>query len=321
MIDHGEKPPINPETFLELYYRTEWWQVVPEGMSKTLHARNVKALQAAQAEYDERDRPLRVLLIHGSGRNPVESCAHEVSSSALLLRTGLKRALPDIPGPVEVDDVVLRQYRLEPCNGCYSTSSAWCHAPCSCFPADGMQELYPRILRADVLLQSTPVNQSMISTRLKTLIDRLISLDGGLFLDADQYRTKDEAFKRQCMALAASGNFSYTPRLAGRVCAYVISSKDQTNILGGAREGPTYAEMVSQALKSSWHDYGCLHPEKWYVLAAANPYEEMQYDKAHYNKQPELAVQAEEMVKQALALARDVRRLGHVPAVDRVNRT
>jgi multimeric flavodoxin WrbA len=56
-----------------------------------------------------------------------------------------------------------------------------------CFPWDPMQELYPLVLKSDVMLCSTGVNQSAMSTRLKTFLDRLISLDGGFFVGPDQF--------------------------------------------------------------------------------------------------------------------------------------
>lgn len=66
-------------------------------------------------------------------------------------------------------------------HNCVSTASLMCQFPCLCHPMDPMQDLYPKTLRADVLLMSTPVNQAAMSTRLKAYLDRLISC----FLDPD----------------------------------------------------------------------------------------------------------------------------------------
>jgi len=311
------------EEYLKMRY-SEWWRHVSDDTAKRYHARNVRAVKRAEDEYAREDRPLRVLLVHGSGRNPGSSCAHEVSNSAMLLRTGMKMAKALYDEPLEVDDLELRELALEPCNGCYSTASTWCHWPCTCFPMDGMQQVYPKIIRSDVLLFSTPVNQSAMATRLKTVLDRLISADGGVFLAADQYRPKDELFKRQAMALAAKGDFAYSPRMAGRVCGYVITSKDQKNDLPvppDESQKYDYATLVAYSLRKGQHDYGCLHADPWHVVAAANPHEEMQYDKAHYNKEPQLWDRVKEMILSAVELAREVRRVGHAPVMDRVNRT
>jgi multimeric flavodoxin WrbA len=58
-----------------------------------------------------------------------------------------------------------------------------------------MQELYPLVLKCDVMLCSTGVNQSAMSTRLKTFLDRLISLDGGFFVGPNQYESKGEDWR------------------------------------------------------------------------------------------------------------------------------
>lgn len=96
-----------------------------------------------------------------------------------------------------------------------------------------MQELYPLVLKCDVMLCSTGVNQSAMSTRLKTFLDRLISLDGGFFVGADQYEQKGPEWRDKCIALAArlssTGQLHYDARMWGRVAAYFITSKDEKN--------------------------------------------------------------------------------------------
>lgn len=305
---------VDPEEFIRLRYKSEWFHHVDEEVAKRYHAKNVERCQKAWKEYKEKGRPLRILAIYGSGRNKGESCAREESNSKLLLRTGLA----ELPDGVEVEEVELRQYQIEFCNNCLSTASPWCGWPCDCFPLDGMQELYPKAIRSDVLLMATGVNQSMISSRLKAFTDRLISADGGYF--RDEYRMKTEEFKQQCLTLAANEQVVYTPRLAGRVCGYFITSKDQNNPLGPKHEY-SYETLVAYALRSSYIDYGCFHADPWYVLAAANPHEDYQFDKAHYSKQKETQEQSKRVVAESIKLAKKIRREGYEMPVDRINRT
>src|SRR5450755_1750682 len=76
-------------------------------------------------------------------------------------------------------------------------------------------------------------HQSAMSTRLKTFLDRLISLDGGFFVGADQYEQKGPEWRDKCIALAtrlsSTGQLHYDARMWGRVAAYFITSKDEKN--------------------------------------------------------------------------------------------
>lgn len=188
----------------------------------------------------------------------------------------------------------------------------------NCFPLDGIQDLYPKVLRSDVLLMATGVNQSMVSSRLKLFCDRLISLDGGIFVSPEQFKIKTEEWKRQWMQLAASGNFSYTPRMAGRVCGYFITSKDQNNNRGGESH---YEDLVSQSLRDSFEDYGCVHADPWYALSASDPDVEMQFDKQIHNQDTKAHARAREVVLASISRAKRVREEGYEPPIDRVNRT
>src|SRR5262245_10269004 len=211
----------------------EWWENVSNADSKKKHAENVRACLAAADYHNRKKRPLHILLIHGSSRSSFNSTAKELSNSQLLLRSAIepwrKKA------GFEITEIALREYAIEPCEGCYSTCSALCGFPCNCFPWDPMQKLYPLVLKCDVMLCSTGVTQSAMSTRLKTFLDRLISLDGGFFVAPDQYEAKGEEWRDKCLALSLqlshSGRLHYDARMWGRTAAYFITSKDQKNDL------------------------------------------------------------------------------------------
>jgi len=314
---------MDAEQYKDVRYATEWFDHVSLAQAKEAHDRNVRACRRAWEEWRGRELPaVRILALYGSGRSVGRSCAYEHSNSKLLCRTGLAAVEGD--PDVEVEEVELRQYQIEPCNGCYSTASTWCHYPCSCFPLDPMQELYVKTLRADVVLMATGVNQSMIASRLKLYIDRLISLDGGIHVPEGEYRSKDSEWLRHAQTLEAGQDFSYSPRLAGKVAAYFITSKDQNNDLGGEEhEHASYGEMLTQALRSSSHDYGMLHADPWFALSAARPHEPMMFDKAAHSVDKPAHERARDVVLAAVALARLARTNPeeYLPPLDRVGRT
>ena len=84
----------------------------------------------------------------------------------------------------------------------------------------------------------------------------------------------------------------------------------------------SYIESVAWSLWDGFSDYGFFHADPWYVGAAANPNEEMAFDKARYEKATEVKRQAAHVAAAAVALATEYRK--HPPAFDggaRHNRT
>lgn len=304
---------MNPKDFVEIKYG-QWWDHVSPKATKMKHARNVRACLDAVDYHNQKNRPLNVLLIHGSGRSSFSSAAQELSNSQLLLRS----AVEPFRGKsgYQITEIALREYNVEPCEGCYSTSSALCGFPCNCFPWDPMQKLYPLVLKCDVMLCSTGVNQSAMSTRLKTFLDRLISLDGGVFVAADQYEQKGPEWRDKCIALAAGlaskGQLHYDARMWGRVAAYIITSKDEKNsartVVRNFKTPLSYIELVAQSLRDGNADYGFFHaPRHWYAGAWADPNEELCRDKQHFSADPKFLKRAEIVVKAAIQLAQELR--------------
>ena len=293
----------------------EWWDKISEKDSKKRHARNVKVCLDAVQYHNQEKRPLNILLVHGSSRSSFNSSAKELSNSQLLLRSAIEpwrrnRAF-------EITEIALRQYNVEPCEGCYSTSSALCGFPCNCFPWDPMQALYPLVLKCDVMLCSTGVNQSAMSSRLKTFLDRLISLDGGFFVAPDQYESKGEEWRDKCLALAArlsrSGQLHYDARMWGRTAAYFITSKDENNSGQTAarkfRQPLSYIELVAHSLRDGNADYGFFHdPHHWYAGAWADADEELCYDKRYFSSHPRFLQKARIVAKAAIQLALKLRK-------------
>jgi multimeric flavodoxin WrbA len=114
--------------------------------------------------------------------------------------------------------------RIHPCKGCFSTSPALCHWPCSCYPnyslgqtQDWMNEIYPPWVAANGIMIVTPVHWYQASSPLKLMIDRLVCADGG---NPDPTRThgKDAA---EAQAIELSG-WDYPRHLAGRAFSGVV---------------------------------------------------------------------------------------------------
>jgi multimeric flavodoxin WrbA len=180
-----------------------------------------------------------------------------------------------------------------------------------------MQELYPLVLKCDVMLCSTGVNQSAMSTRLKTFLDRLISLDGGFFVGPSQYESKGEDWRDKCLALAVklskAGKLQYDARMWGRTAAYFITSKDEKNdgetAARNFKQPLSYIELVAHTLRDGNADYGFFHdPHHWYVGAWADPDEELCFDKRYFSSNPKFVEEAHVVAKAAIDLALKLRK-------------
>lgn len=312
---------MTPEEYTERAYRTPITEALSEEDQREQHALNVRNCVQAAEEFKIEDRPLRILAIHASGRDRKDSCAQAQSNSKLLLQKGLDAIDPKTG--IEIEELSLRdrEYnRIEGCNSCVSTASALCHFPCSCYPlaTEGAQLIYPKILRADVLLFSSGVKQSAMDARLKILLERLISLDGGYFLSAESWAPKDEKMRDRMIALSQS-NVVYDPRMFGRVAAYFITSKDQHN---PATPQIDYVRMVAESMYIGNSDFGMFHPEPYYVGWGARPNEDYSHDHARLLIDDETAKASRDLVERATAMAMRFRREGY-PAWDggRENRT
>lgn len=86
-----------------------------------------------------------------------------------------------------------------------------------------------------------------------------------------------------------------------------IASTDQNNELktiAKPKASPlSYVESVAWSLWDGFSDYGFVHADPWHVGAAANPNEEMAFDKAGYEKATEVKMQAAHVAAAAVALA------------------
>lgn len=299
----NNKPYKNGRDFYRDLREKQWMGLVEWESAKEQHKLNLKTLEAVQKWRENPNRALSVLMVHGSGRHPEVSCAKEMSNSQLLLERGFELAKAEFDKhDVEENRLILREMVIEPCNNCVSTCSALCNFSCTCFPLDDMTvQAYPMMMWADVVLISTGVNQSMVSSRTKMFLDRLISLDGGYYME--ELPIKDANFRDKMIKLSQEQPV-YDQRLFGRVGGYIITSKDQDNKLEDGLDHTkyTYEDLVCGSLKSNFSDYGIFHADPYCYVAPADPHVEYSYDKVEYNKE-EHAEKAKEVALAALELA------------------
>jgi len=319
-LEKAAKPSLSPDEYVEQAYRTSWMSAVVEGAAPKEYEKGRKRCNAAIAYWKTKERPLEILMIHGSGRDRTNSCAGRESNSTRLLREGVKV----LDGrPVNVSEVHLRDRkynRMEACNNCLSTASSLCGYSCDCFPLTGepAQLIYPKILKADVILMSSGVKQASMDSRLKTLLDRLISLDGGY--EREEWKPKTQEFISSEIKRSRE-HVDYIPRLAGRVVAYFLSSKDQMNP-DDQEKKTDYTGMVAESLWTGNDAYLMHHPDPYYVCFYGKWDEDYSHDAARMLKMKDVLEAARQLVLSTVEMAVRFRTEGYPPIKDRrVNRT
>jgi multimeric flavodoxin WrbA len=184
------------------------------------------AIKQAQAEYEDPDQPPCILIINGSSRSE-HTCPGEMSKSWRLLE--IAEEICGVDG-VKVRTLNLSRLAAEygknihPCKACFSTASALCHFPCSCYPnyslgqtQDMMNEIYPLWVRAHGVMLITPVNWYATSSPMKLMIDRMVCCDGG---NPDPSSTHGKKAK-EAKQLELDG-WPYPRHLEGRLFSIVV---------------------------------------------------------------------------------------------------
>ena len=70
------------------------------------------------------------------------------------------------------DLILLRKQDIKSCNGCLTCEKGGKDRKGICSIKDDMQDIYPRLLEADLIVYGTPVYFEMLSGLLKNFIDR-----------------------------------------------------------------------------------------------------------------------------------------------------
>jgi hypothetical protein len=177
------------------------------------------------------ERPLRVLLISGSGRRQY-NCPGVDSKSRMLALRMAKRLPPE--WEIDVEDLgnVYARARIQSCNACVSTSMALCCWPCNCYEPGNRKEpdlmwnldLYARLDLADAWAIVGPVNWYAPTSNLKLMFDRLVCANGGnpredLIAHKDPELAMKLEHEERWKDLALN-------HLEGRTCAFFIHGDD-----------------------------------------------------------------------------------------------
>ena len=185
-----------------------------------------EAIKKAQSEYEDPAQPPCLLIVNGSSRSE-HTCPGEMSKSWRL--TEIAAEICGVDG-VKVEILNLARLAAEygkhihPCKACFSTASALCHWPCSCYPnyslgqtQDMMNEIYPLWVRAHGIMLITPVNWYHTSSPMKLMIDRLVCADGG---NPDPSTTHGKDAKK-AKQLELDG-WPYPRHLEGRLFSVIV---------------------------------------------------------------------------------------------------
>jgi multimeric flavodoxin WrbA len=88
--------------------------------------------------------------------------------------TRLLELLADAGHLTEV--VLIRKLTIETCTGCLACESGGKERKGVCNIKDDMQDIYPKLLEADIIIMGTPVYFDMLSGMLKNFMDRTCAI-------------------------------------------------------------------------------------------------------------------------------------------------
>lgn len=224
-----------------------------------------KAIKEAKLMGLKKNKRFKVLGISGSARSSSDM-AQESSNSEELLRRCLNYCKKL---GAEIELIPLKDYKIEHCKACYSTTNTQCHFYCSCYPkgtplADDMSNiLYDKVISADAIIFATPVNNFKISILMAAFIDRCISLDGSLS-PANPKVPKNKELNIKHMKFIEKTADSKIPgsgmlrRFSGKIAGVIVT---------GHEEG---ASMVISNLFMTLNHFGMQFPPFSSMYAMAN---------------------------------------------------
>ena len=251
-----------------------------------------------------KNKKIKVLGVSGSARSK-EDMAQEDSNSEMLLSHCLEHC-KKIGADFEL--IKLRDYRIEHCKACYSTTNTQCHFYCSCYPkgtpaGDDMSNiLYDKILEADVIIFATPINNSKISSLMALFIDRCISLDGSL-KPANPDFSKDRNLNIKHTNFVVMNSNRKTPgsgflrRFAGKVAGIIVT---------GHEEG---ASLAISSLFMTLNHWGMIFPP-WSNAYAMASFKNPTHEDKKILKDQIYIHEVEDLAENTIALANLVRKFG-----------
>ena len=86
----------------------------------------------------------------------------------------LKEVMKFLREKYETEIIFLKDYNIKPCEGCH-----YCEENKRCIIEDDMQELYPKLKKADVIILSSPSYMGGVTSRLRAFMERTWHLRKG----------------------------------------------------------------------------------------------------------------------------------------------
>jgi len=228
--------------------------------------------------------------------------ASEESNSEFLLEECLKE-MKKLGAEIEL--IKLRKCDIKPCKCCYSTTNAQCHFYCSCYPkgtklGDDMSKvIYDKLLKADIIIFATPVNNFKISSFMALFLDRCISMDGSLE-PADPKATKNKELNIkhtkfiELMADQKIPGSGFLRRFMGKVAGVIVT---------GHEEG---ASMAISDLFMMLNHFGMIFPP-WSNMYAMSSISNGLYKDKNIVTSPSYIEEAQQIGRNTLATAKLIR--------------
>ncbi|MFA5188636.1 MAG: flavodoxin family protein [Patescibacteria group bacterium] len=138
----------------------------------------------------------------------INGSPHNAGTTGRLLKNFLAKFKKS---GAETKLINLKDYKINACKGCYSTDPKTCKYPC--IQKDGMQKIYPQLLKADAIIFGTPIYWFNMSGLMKNFFDRLCCLAAngylmegkiGVFFSASKENEGGRLNASSSMALAAN---------------------------------------------------------------------------------------------------------------------
>ncbi len=126
-----------------------------------------------------------------------------------------KAFLEGFPEGTKIEHVNLYKMNIKPCVGCFS---CWSKTPGKCIIKDEMQELYPKIEAADIVIESFPLYFFGMPSQIKAMTDRclpfMLPYMGNLVEDknASFHELRDEKMhKKRLVVISTCGYVDTKP--------------------------------------------------------------------------------------------------------------
>jgi multimeric flavodoxin WrbA len=209
------------------------------------------------------DKKWKVLIFQGSPRDP-DTCPNMESKTHKVIEYVIEKWSPFLE--IKVIDLSVNKSKkpnIQPCKGCVSTAGGFhCHFPCSCY-FKGMKEpdllselnVYELLQEADAFLVFSPIHWHSLSSQVKTLFDRLVSVNQTLTIDDAKKLMGSDNIKRSEVTgkFAKSGKYDNLLRnhLEGKVGGFYAHGDDGADDYEGKELPESYSDVFDDGFSNN----------------------------------------------------------------------